>query len=378
MESISTQIREYMRKFLLMGNYLLWLILSPSKFIKINKKEIKNVLIISLGTIGELLVLTTILSSLKKELNCKISFMISNESKNIFKNNPNISEVIINQNNFWKNVENLKKKKFDLVIITKPVSTKYSLMCLLAKIKYQIGIGDLGMNVGKGPPLFFNKNFLSLKRQHVIEGCLDIIRQIGINNKNPKMEFYFSKKDEKKAKEKLKKLKIKDYVVIHPGFGGAGKIKYPAKLWPLERYAKIVDFIIKNYKINVLITGSKKEKKFADKIIEKIENKGGVINVGGLFNLEELAYIISKTKLIIAPNTSVVHFASVFNSPLIELDGVGRPYQWKPWRKDKNYKILFHDEVCTGCNGTECRKKTTECMKAINVEEVEKAIRQFL
>ena len=38
------------------------------------------------------------------------------------------------------------------------------------------------MNVGKGPALFFNKNFFKRKKQHVVEDNLDIIRQIGIDN----------------------------------------------------------------------------------------------------------------------------------------------------------------------------------------------------
>jgi len=378
MESLSTRIKESVRCFFLFFNYLLWFILSPSKFKKINKKEIKKVLIISHGAIGELLILTPLIRAVKKELNCEISCMIVSENKNVFKHNPYISEIIIDKNNFKKNVENLKKRKFDLVIITKPASFKYSLMCLLAKIKYQLGSGGRGMNLEKSPPLFFNKNFFTRKKQHVVEDNLDIIKQIGINNKNPNIEFYTSKKEEQEAEKKLKKNKIKDYVIIHPGASCIIKVKYPVKLWPLERYSKVIDFILKNYKVNVLITGSEKEKEFADKIKKKVKENERVINFCGSLELEELAHIISKSKLIIAPNTSVSHFASVYKTPFIELDGVGRPWQWFPWRKDKNYSTLYHNEVCTGCNGFSCRKKTIECMKAISVNEVKRSIKELL
>jgi len=57
---------------------------------------------------------------------------------------------------------------------------------------------------------------------------------------------------------------------------------------------------------------------------------------------------------------------------------VSRPWQWFPLRKDKNYNTLYHNEVCTECNGFSCRKKTIECMKAISVKEVKKAIKKLL
>jgi heptosyltransferase-3 len=215
------------------------------------------------------------------------------------------------------------------------------------------------------------------KKKHVIQDNLDIIRLIGIDNKDPKMEFYFSKEDEKKAKEKLTKLKVKSHIIVHPGSGSLDKTKFPAKLWPLERYSEIVDYLQENYKTKILMTGSENERKLNNKIIGLTKGKD-VLNFAGLFNLGELAYIISESKLIICPNTSIVHFASIYNTPLVELEGFGRMYQWSPWRKDKNYVVLHHNEKCTGCNAIECRKKDNECMKAISVEEVKDAVRKLL
>lgn len=375
MESFHTRIRENIRRFFLFANYLLWLVLSPSKFKKVNNKEIKKVLIISFGAIGELLILTPLVVALKKDLDCEISFMISSENKNVFKHNPDISEVIVHQNNFKKDIQELKKRKFNLAMIVFPGSFKYSFMCLLAGIKYQIGWGN---DFRRGPPLFFNKNMLQGKRKPIVEDNLDIIRLIGIDNENPKIKFYTSKKEEENVRKKLKKLKVKEYIIIHPGFGRMNDVKNPTRLWPIERYAKVIDYLSKKYPYDILIEGSKNEKEINEKVLKLTKEKNKIINVTGLFNLEELGYLISKSKLVICPNTSIVHFASVYETPLVELEGFGRKYQWVPLMKDKNYKILHHNEVCTGCNEMDCRKKNNECMKAITVEEVIKSINQIL
>lgn len=375
MESIHTRVRERIRSFFLLINYFLWFILSPSKFKKIDKKEIKNVIIISFGAIGELLVLTPFLPALKKSLNCEISVMISNESRNVFKNNPYVSEVLIYDKSFKKNIKELKKRKFDLAIIAFPGSFKYSLMCFLAKIKYQIGWGN---DFRHGPPLFFNKNLLQLKKQHVVKENLNIIRKIGIINKNPQIEYYISEKEKASAKEKLKKLKVRKYVIIHPGFGKINSSKYPTRLWPLERYASLIDYISEIYGYKVILTGTKDEKEISEKIKQNVKNKKSAIIAAGKFNLEEFAYIISKSELLISPGTSAVHFASAFNTKIIELIGKEHYYRWHPWASKENYVVLSKDNVCRGCNEMECRKKTTECLTSINVEEVKNVIKKLL
>ena len=97
MKSAYTQIREKTRNLFLMLDYLLWLLLDLSKFKRIKKEKIKKVLIIHLGAIGELLVTTPLFPALKKALNCEISFMVSEGKEEVLKNNPNISEILIDE-----------------------------------------------------------------------------------------------------------------------------------------------------------------------------------------------------------------------------------------------------------------------------------------
>ena len=367
MKSAYTQIREKTRNLFLIFDYLLWLLFDLSKFKIVKKEKIKKVLIIHLGAIGELLVTTPLFPALKKALNCEISFMVSKGKEQVFQNNPHLSEIITYENDFKKNIEILKNKDFDLGIILFPGSMQLSLMCLLAGIKYRIGCFS---GLKKGPALFFTRRVFPINKKHAIEKNLNMIKQIGIYNENPKIEIYISDKEKKSIKKFLKKKKIKDYVIVHPGFGFSTKHKYPSRLWPLDRYAKVIDYIVKNYGVKVLLTGSADEKIFAEEIKKKVKNKNEVIIASGLFDLIESSFLISKARLLIGPSTSVIHIATAFDTPLVLLGGEELQEVWYPRMTKKKYKVLFHPEVCTECDKDYCKKKTIECMNAITTEEV--------
>jgi heptosyltransferase-2 len=328
-----------------------------------------------LGAMGELLIMTPLLPALKKELNCEIYFMVKRGREDVFKNNPHVSQVLIYEDSFGENVKKLKKLKFDLAIDLFPASTKNAIICLFSKIKYRLG-GANGMS--GGPSFFFTKRIFPIVKKHVVEENLDIIRQIGINNKSPRIETYVTEKEKEQVQDKLNKLKIKDYVIIHPGFRFSPKEKYLSRLWPLERYSKVIDYISKKYKLKVLLTGLESEKEISKKILEKVKKKKGVIIMNGAFNYNELVALVSNAKLIICPDTLLVHIASSFNIKIIELMGRGGPKRWHPWNSKKNYKVLFHPEVCTECYRGICKKKMVECMNSITTKEVTNAINELI
>ena len=367
MKSTATLTRELIKKSWLLFDYFLWLLFDLSKLRKIKKDKIRKVLIVHLGAIGELLITTPILPVLKKELNCEITYMLNRGMEAIFENNPYISNILIYNQDFKENISDLKKGNFDLAIIISPGSIKLSLRCFLAGIKYRIG-GFGGFK--RGPSFFFTRKTFPINHKHTIEKNLDIIRQIGIDNKNPKMEIYLSEQEKQKTKEITSKLKVKDYIIVHPGFGSVMGNKYPSRLWPLERYAQVIDYLIEKYNMNVILTGNEEETIISEKIIRLTKNRKEVIDCCGKFTLREFMALIDSAKLVIESSTGVVHIACALKTPVIDFIGRGDLSEWQPWGDKNKTKFLFHNEVCTSCNMAECRKKTTECLKAITVNEV--------
>lgn len=377
MRSLATIFREGIKDFSFILDYLVWLALDPCKFRIINKKKIKKVLIVHLGAIGDILVVSPILPVLKKELGCEISFMVSKSASAVFEQNPYLSEILIYEEDFKKNVENLKKRNFDTALIIRPGSIKLSLACMLAGIKNRIGCSR---GLAKGPGFLFTRRFFPLQRTHAVEQNLEMIRQLGLDNKNPKVEVYLSEKEKQNAKKILKKMKVKDYFIVHPGFGFSSEHKYPSRLWSLKKYAKLVDCLIKKYKVKILLTGGPDEKKLCEKIHKLVEkkNKNKAIVCCGAFGLRDFMAIVGTAKLVVEPDTGTGQIASGLNVPRVVLMGKTNYYEWGKWSKNEPAKYLFHPEVCTSCDKEYCRKKTTECLDAISVEEVMNAASKLI
>lgn len=375
MKSFKTDFMEKIRAFFSFYEYLFWLIGDISKFSFIDKSKIKKVLIIHLGSRGELMMITPLLPVLKKELSCKISFLIDKEKDIVFKNNPYVDEIFYLEDSFKKNIKNIKNKNFDLAIILYPATFKIGLICKLAKIRYRIGCFPI---IRGGPSFFLTRRIFPLiqHKKNAVEENLDMIRIIGLDNKSPKLEFYISDKEKKDLDTKLKKLRVKNYFIIHPGGSFSTAHKYPSKLWPIERYAKIADYIIDKYNFSLFITGSSDEKIFAEKIYRMMKNKKKVIVANDLFNMRELSVLSSKAKILISFGTGLVHIASAFNIPMVIFEGKGSPKLWRPW--NKNCKLLFHNEVCTECDLDYCRKKNRECLLSITLDEVIGAVDELL
>lgn len=375
MKSLSTFVREKIKNFIIALDYLLWILLDFSKFKKIDKNRIKKVLIIHLGPLGELILATPVVSTLKKQLKCEIEILVAPGREIIFKNNPHVSRVLTFKGNFKQDLEQIKGEKFDAAIIITPGTNKIAFMCFLAGIKYRIGCYKYAREMSS---LFFTRRNWPLKNSHIVKRYLNIIKSLKIYDKSPQLDFFISKKDVKKVNYWLRTNKINKYIIIHPGFGTSSLNKYPSRWWSAEKYARVADTLIGKYNIKVLLTGSKEEQGLSKIIKEKCKNKKNVIITNGLFNLSELAALIQNSKLLIATSTSVIHIASALEKKLIQLSGIGGPIGWHPWTSKDKYREIFHSEVCTECYQQNCRRKDVQCMKAISVEEVLKASEELL
>jgi len=351
------------KELIILLDYVLWFLFDPCKYGRINKNEIKKVLIIHLGAIGELLMTTPIIKSLKNDLGSEVHFMTRKGMEKVFLHNPSLRKVITHSESFKENLEMVKREGYDLAIILWPGSLNISLMCLLAGIKYRVGCFKM---VQEGPAFFYTKRWFPLKKQHAIQSNLDMIRLLGLENKKPRVEFYFSEKDRKSANQFLKKNKLKKFAIVHPGFGGAEKNKSYSRSWPEWAYADICDNLISQHGMSVVLTGIQKEKELAKKIVAASNHKNKIISAAGFFSLQELGALVSKADLLVAPDTSVVHIASTFDTKILDLIGDESSYLWHPWTHRKNYQTVRHPYFLGGTLGEgDYKKKLNEIKKAI-------------
>lgn len=293
----------------------------------------KNILVIRLDHIGDVLFATPALKMLRERFKgSKITVLAATWSKGILENNPNIDQIIVydapwfnrdkSQSNisFFGMAKKLKKENFDLGIDLRGDFRNIALM-YFGGVKYRVGYGITGGG------FLLSKKIEYIDDKHEIQHNIDILEQIapGISaGRITKPEFFTRKEDETFASQFLFENGIinGDKIIgIHPGAGSQ------AKLWSEEKFAQVISLLSKSAKI--IVFASEKEKKLVDSIISL--SQSDCVNAAGKTTLGQMAAIIKKCGLFIGTDSGPAHIAAAVGTPIISIfSGTNDPAQWAP------------------------------------------------
>jgi lipopolysaccharide heptosyltransferase II len=337
--------------------------------------NVRNILVVELKRIGDILVATPTLRTLKRGFpNANVDVVVLPGMEEVLEGNPHINKVFSWDRRKLK--ENLKlyqnqiQNKYDLAVILHNGTYEVSKILRDANIPYRIGCTRVGFKEPKG--YFLTKQHLpDTKLKHKIEDNLDVLKLINLypmDNRKP--EAFVSKSAEKSLKELLKKsgLKPADKLVV------MSTVSYTHPTWSRNRFAELADKLIEKDKSKIIFVGTLKEKKFIADIRKLMKRRA--YNWTGKTSIQELFALIKKASLVVGIDSSATNIAGAFNTPVITLFGAGDHRIWKP-RSDKSIAIQRTHEVCTACMKSGCKFKGSrflECMKALQVEDVLRAV----
>jgi ADP-heptose:LPS heptosyltransferase len=174
----------------------------------------------------------------------------------------------------------------------------------------------------------------------------------------------------------------KPYAVIFPG-ASSGK-----KMWPIERYSAVGDYLINELNLDIYLCGSQSESYLYKIFLDNMTNnfaKSRIHDYFGKTTLIELAEVIRNAELLIGNDTSGIHFAAAVNTKGICVFGdfaYGRflPYVCEKENAGHEPIIVCHAGMeCKGCANGKVSKKCKEnllrtgrylCIDRVNVEKV--------
>lgn len=174
----------------------------------------------------------------------------------------------------------------------------------------------------------------------------------------------------------------KPYAVLFPGASSE------KKMWPIERFAKVGKYLIKQKDWDIYLCGSNEEAYLYERFIKAMGHsaqKDRVHNYFGKTSLLELAEVIRHAKLFVGNDTSGIHFAAAVNTKGICILGEFAYGRFLPYRCERDCAghepiIVCHAGMsCAGCaHGTmtqACKKHllTTGrhlCIENVSVKQV--------
>ena len=89
---------------------------------------------------------------------------------------------------------------------------------------------------------------------------------------------------------------------------------------------RVLQFILKDYKVKVLLFGGGREEILKLREFENCLASNSVMNVAGKINLKMELEIISMLDIMISMDSSNMHMASLMGTPVVSIWGVTHPY----------------------------------------------------
>jgi heptosyltransferase-2 len=334
---------------------------------------IKRILVIQTAFLGDVILCTSLIKASKKLFpDSIISFLLIPETKNILENNPHLNEIIVYDKkgkdkgvkNFFKMVEKMKKRNFDLALIPHRY-LRSALLAYFAKITKRIGFDK---STGS---FLFTQKVTYQNNSHEVERNLSLLKNFAGDLLDKTPELFPSSQDFSYAQELLEDSGVKDndkIVGIAPGSIWA------TKRWLPERFAEISDRLIREVGAKVIFLGSKEDEKLCLEIADLMEEKP--IILAGKTNILQSTAIISRCKVVLSGDSAPVHMASAMKTPVVAIFGSTIPeFGFVPY--GEGHLIIEKKMDCRPCGihgKNRCPKKHFRCMTEITTQEVFKAL----
>jgi lipopolysaccharide heptosyltransferase II len=232
----------------------------------------------------------------------------------------------------YKNISDIFKiEKYDIAFFPRPQLNE-ALSALLNGISLRVGTKYRWYS------FLFNKwidHHRSHAKKNEAEYNIEMIETI--TEKNYPCELISPIVNEDDFKQVVNKLKsfrnisTEKYIILHPGSGGSSRD------WNTANFSELAKKFVEA-KYNVIVTGSIEEVLLGEAIKSYCNE---VINITGELSLKEMIALISKSSLLVANSTGVIHIAAALGVPVVGLYPNSPQLSAKRWGPYTNKKAIL-------------------------------------
>ena len=344
----------------------------------------RNILVIQLGDIGDVVLATASFRALKDHLpGARVHALVRKGCGALLAADPNLSGIFESRRGGGKlsdvareNValaRNLRAERFDLVIDLR-TGDRSAILALLARGTEKVAYAGDGAFWRR---FIFTRLFdrLARRRPPPIRGPTSRCASCGppgstLGNFLP--QLHVSDETDAAALEILSAAGISPgtrFVTINP----FSRWKY--KEWGYDRWAEVIARLGERHGLPSVLIGSAEESGEAAGILRTAGMEGRSIT--GKTSLGELAAVLRRSTLHLGVDSAAPHMASALGTPTLTIFG---PSDWRAWvLPDDLHRVVAPDMPCVPCNKKGCdRKGRSVCLDDLPAEKVLRAAGEML
>jgi ADP-heptose:LPS heptosyltransferase len=323
-------------------------------------------LVVRFSSIGDIVLTTPVVRCLKNQVEeSEVHYLTKARYEDILRSNPYIDKLHLLRNNWSDLMKILKNEQIDYIIDLHHNLRTQRLKFSLRKLSFSVN----KLNLKKW--LLVNLKYDILPAIHLVDRYLETVKPFSVKNDGKGLDFFISGDEMEQVSEDSFTMNS-DYIALVVG-GGHFTKQIPAE--------KIV-WLINQIPIPVVLMGGADDTDKAEAILSGTETKR-VINMVGKLPIIQSAQIISHARMVVTPDTGLMHIAAAFRKHIFSLWGNTVPgfgmYPYKPGINSEIFEVKnLPCRPCSKIGYVRCPKKHFKCMQNQDYKQIVEGIKKLI
>lgn len=359
------------------------------------KSAHERVLIVRLDAIGDLVMMSPSLRELRRaKPRADITLVVTPMTVGLFSSCPYVDRVLAYQPPksrigrlfrpfyAWRYCRHNICNGFDIAIVPRVSSDWGYGAGYLAffsgatrRIGYSSGVDEEKKCLDAGFDRFYTELLPAPRHLHEVERNLNVLRYMGIEVKDNRLEFWISPDDEAFILRQWERKKDVFRIALFLS------TSTDRKEWDVKFYAETLKRLEENHRVEVFLLGAGKHA--ADLACEMLRRYPQAIDLTDRLTLRQTGAFLRTSSLYLGGDTGPMHIADACHIPSVILfchpEGadkthVSSPERFGPW---ENKVIILRPKAFPGCEHG-CEKDYAHCINNISVDEVVEAVETML
>jgi ADP-heptose:LPS heptosyltransferase len=348
----------------------------------------KRVIIVKMWALGDVLMATPMLASLRATYpDSKVTWVVDESHGEILRGHPGIDDLEIIHSGRWRrllrkgNVPGWLAESFRLRRLMERYKADAAINChpekwwtiFLCPAPVRIGLYPSTSLPGSArfythplpsqtPPLHATRQYLQATQTL---GCPDSDLRLTIGETPDEAVFLADFEHQQGIRSG------EPFVVLAP-FTTAEN-----KCWEPERYAILADYLADRWSARIILTLGPRDEPAARTIAAQAKTP---IIVAAKTTLRQYVALLRRADVVVSGDTSSLHIAAALGTPYVTLFGPTDPSHLAPLAsQERGGTIVTSSVSCRPCHATRCKNPIfRECLKAISVEEVAHTVGKYI
>lgn len=357
-----------------------------------SKKPPRRVLLIVTRRIGDVLLTTPLLHSLRLAWpDASIDVLVFRGTEGVLHGNPDIHDIIAlpAHPGFWQHLKLFLRlfRRYDLALSTL-TGDKPTLYAWIAG-KQRIGLLAPERKQRWKRHLLTQAVSFDNRDTHTVLMNLKLAEALGIAPSYAVVAMWTAQDAAQLAAALPIDTEQTPYAVLHV------YPKFAYKTWHAQGWVDLAQWLATRG-LRVLLTGSNDPDELA--YVEQISKQlpPDTINLAGRLSLSQSACLLSRTKVYVGPDTVMTHIAAAVGAPTVALFGPSNPVKWGPWpqgyaQRQNPYRLRGTQRVenvillqgpgdCVPCMEEGCERNIrslSACLQNLSSQEVIAAVQSL-